>query len=122
MKDSNPSKLYLTDKKRQYVRLKSQLIDEICNYRVLLNNYLVEKYDRIQYEINEINQFHCQFRLINNVIVDLSEQGIDYNLQGEITPTENQVLDIKQTGNNIQQLVVGVMKAKRDMKVGAENG
>lgn len=122
MKDSNPSNLYLNDKKRQYVKLKSQLIDAICDYRILLNNYLVEKYDRVQYEINEINQFHCQFRLINQVIVDLSEKGIEYNLQGEITPTENQLDDIKQKGNKIQQLVVTVMNAKKSMKAGAENG
>lgn len=122
MKDSNPSKLYLNDKKRQYVKLKSQLIDAICDYRILLNNYLVEKYDRVQYEINEINQFHCQFRLINQVIVDLSEKGIEYNLQGEMTPTENQLDDIKQKGNKIQQLVVTVMNVKRSMKAGAENG
>lgn len=122
MKDSNPSRLYLDDAKRRYVKAKSDLVNHVCDYRKLLNDYLVDRGDRVQYEVNEISQYHCEFRLINHVLVELSEDGVRYDLVGDVKPTTNQTDELKRKGSELHQLVLDVRDAKDAMKEGAENG
>lgn len=122
MKDSNPSRLYLDDAKRRYVKAKSDLVNHVCDYRKLLNDYLVDRGDRVQYEVNEISQYHCEFRLINHVLVELSEDGVRYDLVGDVKPTTNQTDELKRKGSELHQLVLDVRDAKDAMKAGAENG
>ena len=122
MKDSNPSRLYLDDAKRHYVKAKSDLVNHVCDYRKLLNDYLVDRGDRVQYEVNEISQYHCEFRLINHVLVELSEDGVRYDLVGDVKPTTNQTDELKRKGSELHQLVLDVRDAKDAMKEGTENG
>ena len=122
MKDSNHSRLYLYDAKRHYVKAKSDLVKHVCDYRKLLNDYLVDRGDRVQYEVNEISQYHCEFRLINHVLVELSEDGVRYDLVGDVKPTTNQTDELKRKGSELHQLVLDVRDAKDAMKEGTENG
>lgn len=72
MKDTNPSSIYLKDKAKQaYFKSKAKLIGDIADFRVKLSEEFSDKGDKVQYEINELHGFRVDFKIINQIIVQI---------------------------------------------------
>lgn len=121
MADKNPASEYLKDEnKKNYFKAKSQAIELIADLRKKLNDYLVPKGDLVQYEINELNGFDCQFKIINKVLVEINNTNVTYhNFKSDKDLNElsdNQKDDIKQTATKIIRLVTQAQSFKAQIK------